>query len=176
MVHPKSMIHLSAARRVTSIPLIHGFSTAAFVRPFGLDGRLSHSRAKSPGTLKGPPFSSPLKEALAFTVRHRALVRSMPTSPRRAVRSAWISSTTTPSSRGACSSRSSMREKQTSDTRTAAPSMTHGSSLHASKIRRASVAAFSARRFAPPRMELVATSPTRAALPDAICLPAFSNQ
>ena len=31
--------------------------------------------------------------------------------------------------------------KQTSDTRTAAPSITHGSSLHASKIRRVSVAA-----------------------------------
>ena len=41
-----------------------------------------------------------------------------------------------------------MREKQISDTRTAAPSTTHGSSLHASKIGRLSVAAWSARRFA----------------------------
>ena len=41
------------------------------------------------------------------------------------------------------------REKQTSDTLTAAPSITHGSSLHASKIRRLFVAAPSARRFAP---------------------------
>ena len=51
---------------------------------------------------------------------------------------------------------SSSREKQTSDTRTAAPSMTHGSSLHASKIRCVTVVACSARRFAPPRIEFVA--------------------
>ena len=40
------------------------------------------------------------------------------------------------------------------------PSITHGS----------------ARRFAPPRMELVATNPARAVLPEAICRTAFSNQ
>ncbi len=67
-------------------------------------------------------------------------------------------------------------EKQTSDTRTAAPSITHGSSLHASKIRRVAVAACSARRFAPPRIEFVETSPARAVLPKAICRPAFSIQ
>ena len=42
--------------------------------------------------------------------------------------------------------------------------------------RRVSVAACSARRFAPPRMEFVATSPARVALPEPICRPAFSNQ
>ena len=83
----QTTIHLSAERRVTSIPLIHGFSTSAFVRPFGLAGRRSHSRARSPGTLNGPLFSSPLNEALAFTARHRASVRSIPSPPRRALRS-----------------------------------------------------------------------------------------
>ena len=108
----QTTIHLSAERRVTSIPLIHGFSTSAFVRPFGLAGRRSHSRARSPGTLNGPLFSSPLNEALAFTARHRASVRSIPTPPRRALRSAWISSTAAPSSRGACMAGSSMRKNR----------------------------------------------------------------
>ena len=50
-----------------------------------------------------------------------------------------------------------------------APSITHGSSLHASKIGRESIAADRARRFAWPRMEFVATSPARVAFSDAIC-------
>ena len=52
-------------------------------------------------------------------------------------------------------------EKHTSGTRTAAPSITHGSSLQASKIGLLPVALSKALRVAPPRMELVATRPTR---------------
>ena len=52
---------------------------------------------------------------------------------------------------GLCSS--SAQEKQTSDTRTAAPSITQGSSDQASNIGRSAVAACKARRFAPPRIE-----------------------
>jgi len=36
MADPKSTIHFPAGRRVRSIPFTHGFSTSAFVRPFGL--------------------------------------------------------------------------------------------------------------------------------------------
>ena len=52
-------------------------------------------------------------------------------------------------------------EKHTSGTRTAAPSITHGSSLQASKIGLPPVALSKALRVAPPRMELVSTRPTR---------------
>ena len=69
-----------------------------------------------------------------------------------------------------------VHEKQTSDTRTAAPSITHGSSLHASKIRRVAVAACKRPPVRTARIEFVATSSTRAAFPEAICRPAFSNQ
>ena len=87
-----------------------------------------------------------------------------------------MSSTGWPSSRTPETDSSSVREKQTNDTRTAAPSITHGSSLQASKIRPLSVAACSARRFAPPRMEFVATSPARPAFLVVTCRLAFSNQ
>ena len=169
MRHPKSMIHFPAGRRITSLPFIHGFSTSALGRPFGLAGRRNHARALSPGTSNGPPFVSPMKATPAFTASRLARVRSTPAPSRRDVRSVWISSTGTPSSRvsGGRDS-SSRREKQISDTRTAAPSTTHDSSLHASKIRPAAVAACNACRFEPPRIELVATRPPRAARPAAI--------
>ena len=41
------MTHLPAPRRVMSMPLIQGFRTSAFGRPFGLDGSRSHFRARS---------------------------------------------------------------------------------------------------------------------------------
>ena len=91
------------------------------IRPAVRVGRQAEPLARQVARdIEGPPFSSPLNEALAFTARHRASVRSIPTPPRRALRSAWISSTAAPSSRGACMAGSSMREKQTSDTRTTA--------------------------------------------------------
>ena len=46
------MIHLSADRRVTSIPLTHGRSTSELLRPFGF-GSCSQSRARSPD-VEGP--------------------------------------------------------------------------------------------------------------------------
>ena len=51
--------------------------------------------------------------------------------------------------------------KLISDTRTAAPSITHGSSDQASKIRAFSTIRSSTARLLPPRIELVATRPAR---------------
>ena len=66
-------------------------------------------------------------------------------------------------------------EKHTSGTRTAAPSITHCSSLQASKIGLPPVALSKALRVAPPRMELVATRPTRFEAPPPRCSPAFTG-
>ena len=73
----------------------------------------------------------------AFSGRRRTPVRSTPAPSRRAVRSAvdLIDRLAVKAERR-IRTRRRTREKQTSDTRTAAPSITHGSSLHASKIRR----------------------------------------
>ena len=128
------------------------------------------------GTSNGPPLVSPMKATPMFSGMRVALVRSIPDAPRLTVRSEWISSAGSPSMRVFGLYASPAPEKQTSDTRTAAPSITHGSSDQASKIGRPWVAACNARRFAPPRIEFVATKPARVALPDAICSPAFTNQ
>src|SRR3546814_2291533 len=68
------------------------------------------------------------------------------------------------------------REKQTIDTRTAAPSTVQPSSLHASKMRPPSTIGFKTSRFTPPRMLLVLTSPARCSRPAAIIAHAFANQ
>ena len=57
----------------------------------------------------------------------------------------------------------SLHEKHTIETRTDAPSITQGSSDQASKIIRPSNTTCNAFLFSPPRIELVATSPTRRA-------------
>ena len=164
-------------RRVTSIPLIHGFSTSAFVRPCGLAGRRSHSRAKSPVTLNGPPFSSPLKDALGVLRQTPSVGEVDANAPRRAVRSA-CRSRRRPRRQAAVAARLDLRSGRSRPaTRgqphrrspTARRSMPRRSGLIGRRLQ-------CARRFAPARMELVATSPTRFALPDAICWPAFSNQ
>src|SRR3546814_18682930 len=62
------------------------------------------------------------------------------------------------------------REKQTIDTRTAAPSTVQPSSLHASKMRPPSTIGFQTSRFTPPRMLLVLTSPARCSRPAAILI------
>src|ERR1017187_3377230 len=68
-------------------------------------------------------------------------------------------------------------EKHTMDTRTAAPSNIHGSSLQASKILPWElVISSSTLRFCPPRMEFVATRPALLLFPASICFHALSNQ
>ena len=59
IVHPKSMIHLPAGRRVRSLPLTQGLRTSELGRPFGFDGKLSHWRARSPGISNAPRLMSP---------------------------------------------------------------------------------------------------------------------
>ena len=53
------MIHWSEERRVRSIPLIRGFRTSVFERPFGLAGSRNHSRARSPGISNEPFLLTP---------------------------------------------------------------------------------------------------------------------
>ena len=93
----------------------------------GLRGIPSHSLAIFPGISKFPFFDIPLKATPAFSASDTAAVRS-----KAAVRSGLIRCTSRPSSR--TSSPDARREKQTSETRTAAPSRTQGSSSQASKI------------------------------------------
>ena len=62
------------------------------------------------------------------------------------------------------------------DTRTAAPSLTQGSSLQASNILVEPAMRSRTVRFAPPRIELVATRPASVAALDSSCTRAFSNQ
>ena len=72
--------------------------------------------------------------------------------------------------------RASLRAKHTNDTRTAAPSTTHGSSDQASKIEPRSTIRSSTARLRPPRIEFVATRPARAIRPSATNAPALWNQ
>ena len=105
----------------------------------------------------------------AFSLRGRTFVRSTASE----VRSALIVETGIPSSRTiSCFA----LEKQTIETRTAAPSTIHGSSLHASKITVSSLMRCSKSRLAPPRIELVATNPTRSHFLATNLVRAFSNQ
>ena len=122
------MIHLPEGRRVKSIPLTHGLSTSALRHAFGLAGSCSHSRAMSPGISNSPRFISPWKATPRFSINWTASVRSSVP----AVRSALIRDASFPSKRAA--SPLSLPAKLISDTRTAAPSTTHGSSDHASKM------------------------------------------
>ena len=79
-------------------------------------------------------FVSPMKAPLAFAGRRSALARSIPTPPRFAAKSVWISSTGSPSNRASGICAPSARAKYTSDTRIAAAPIIHGSSFHASKM------------------------------------------
>jgi hypothetical protein len=72
MVQPKSTIHMSRGRRVTSNPFTQWRSTSALGRPFGFSGRRSRPRAVSPGMSKAPPLVSPMKAMFAFSRRRRA--------------------------------------------------------------------------------------------------------
>ena len=119
------------------MPLIQGLSTSALGRPFGLAGRQSNSRARSSN---GPPLVSPMKATPVFAGMRFALVKSIPAPPRLAERSEWISSAGSPSTRVSGLDPLPAPEKQTRDGRTAAPSITHGSSARESKLARPSVA------------------------------------
>ena len=101
----------------------------------------SHSRAVDhPATSKGPPFvDAPMNATPAFCrVDAATPVRSTPApplAPSRQIRVDLVDGLAieTSANHGFVPG---PRERQTNDTRTAAPSITHGSSLHASKIRR----------------------------------------
>ncbi len=75
IVQPESTIRFPAGGRVTFMPFTHGFSTSALLRPLGFAGRRSHSRVRSPGTSKGPPFRS-ATNARSMSVRQMARATS----------------------------------------------------------------------------------------------------
>ncbi len=163
---------MSRLRRVTSRPFHQGRTTSLFGRPCGF-GRRSHALAVSPGISKGPVFWIPENDVSPLRGRRVAAVRST-ASPARSplFKSAAILDAGVPSSIGAWSD----APNATSDTRTAAPSLTHGSSLQASKMRVLCTMRSSTARLAPPRIEFVATSPARCKCPASICARACSNQ
>ncbi len=187
---PKSITHISRGRRVKSKAFQSGRSTSLLGLPFGLPLRISHSRANAPSISSGPFFDAPIKQTPMFSFCGNAVVKSTPSAP-PAVKSALIRATGSPfNSRGVLVASAggglrgspltrptvSLLPKQTSDTRTAAPSLTHGSSLQALKMRRSATMASSTLRLAPPRIELVATSPQRRPWPLAMCCLALWNQ
>src|ERR1035437_1850815 len=92
------------------------------------------------------------------------------------VRSEYTSAMSFPSSFELAETASAAEEKQTIETRTAAPSNIHGSSLQASKILPWEQISSSTFRFCPPRMEFVATKPDLLLFPASICFHALSNQ
>src|SRR3989338_1821099 len=143
-----------------------GFSTSEFGLPCGF-GSLSQACAVAEGTLKAPARHKPKYDHPAFFLSGIALVRSLPPLP-PAVRSAWMFGTGYPSSTTdwipACAGMTET-PKHTSDTRTAAPSLIHSSSLHALKIFPLSRMRSSTGRLRFCRMELVATKPARWHLP-----------
>ena len=51
------------------MPFAHGLRTSALVRPFGFAGSRSHSRARSPGMSKSPPFLSPMEAMPRFAAK-----------------------------------------------------------------------------------------------------------
>ena len=122
------------------------------VRPFGFAGRRSHSRAWSPANIEGTTLR-------VAHERHAGVLRKTPDTGEVNASAAATSRQVGVDLIDGLAIETSIghglvvgaREADQSDTRTAAPSITQGSSLHASKIRRFSVAACSARRFAPPR-------------------------
>ncbi len=154
-----------------SRPLIHGFTTSEFGRPFGLPPAESSLAAVSGGTSKEPPLVSPIKERPLFSGSGTAPVTSTPL-----VRSEKISSTSTPSSRGSPFCLAPLPSKPTIDTRTAAPSSIQERSLSAKKMSPPPLIRASTLRLAPPRMEFVASSPALRASPLCIFARAFSNQ
>ena len=170
MAKPKSTIHLPAGRRVKSMPFTHGLRTSELGRPFGFAGRLSQSRAKSPGMSNAPALTSPMKAQPTFWGTFCAFVRS--TGP--AVKSELIRVTSLPSKR--TGNVASFRPKHTSDTRTAAPSTTHGSFAQASKMTPCFTIRSSTARLRPPRIELVATRPARTIFLSTSNRAALSNQ
>ena len=91
-----------------------------------------------------------------------------------AVRSALMPVTGVPSR--AVGTTDSRLAKHTKETRTAAPSITHGSSDQASNMTPCSTIWSSTERLRPPRIELVATRPARAIFLSATRRPALSNQ
>ena len=165
---PQSMMNISRGRRVRSRPLTHGTITSAFGRPFTFVGCLSIARASSPAMSNAPPFVSPMKDTPRFSDRTRACVTSTPV-----VKLLLITSTGCPSSVRCSSDPSSCA---TIETRTAAPSTTHGSSDHAMKMSPPSLTRSSVVRFAPPRMEIVARRLARLASPPTIWRRASSCQ
>lgn len=151
---PKSMIQRSSLRRTIPLPLVHGRNTLAFDLPLTLTGSFSQLLARSPGTSNGPFFWVPINETFRFSAKARAIPASL-----ASVRSTPIVSTVEPFSLSV--SFELWFVKQTSATRTAAPSMIHGSSFHASNILAAVATKRKVGRLLPPEIELVATRPAR---------------
>jgi hypothetical protein len=168
MLGPKSIIHISRGRRVTSMPLTHGRTTSEFGLLLGLPTSASISRARSPEMSNGPPLMSAMNATCRFLARGLACVRSSVP-----VRSAFICSTGVPSS---ILSTSVPLSKPTIETLTAAPLSIQERSDSAKKMSPVSFMRRSTRRFAPPRIELVASSPTRRTFPSSISRRALSNQ
>ena len=149
--------------------------------------RFGKERAAGISKWKAPDISQADKAVRAAEAKHRVKLRwqraadreagaeAVDDSLKLAVRSAAIRSDWHPFSR-TVKPLWPFSEKQTSDTRTAAPSTTQGSSDHASKIMPRSAIRSSTTRLRPPRMEFVATSPTLATLPVATNLSAKWNQ
>ena len=160
-----------------SIPFTHGFRTSAFVRPFGFAGRRSHSHAWSPATSNGPPFVSPVNATPAFSGRRRTPVRvdAGAAAPRRTDR---CRSHRRADRRGELRIRTRRRRARSRPVTLAPPRRRSPTARRSTPQRSAACGSPPAapRRFAPPRMEFVATSPARLVLPEAICWPAFSNQ
>ena len=113
----------------------------------------------------------PEKDTPSFSVSGVLSVSRRAPAEAASDRSAEIIATLSPSSRISGAS-----PNATNDTRTAAPSFTQASSLHASKMRVCFTMASSTSRFLPPRIELVDTRPARFSRPSAITRRACSNQ
>ena len=161
------MIQMPRGRPAMSSPFIHGRTTSALLRPSGL-GDASSRRAVPASMSNGPPLVSPMNEMPRFSRSWRALVRSRPE-----LRSALIAATGPPFSVRSGWEPSSWPTKLMC---TFAPARTQGSSAYAKKTSPVFLIRSRTRRFAPPRMPWVASSPARPRRWASICALAFSCQ
>ena len=153
------MIHISRGRRVTSRPLTHGRSTSLLGRPLGLSGACSQLRASSPGNVEGAALGVAHEgDRPAFSGRRLACVKIE--APRGKIgvdrlrpgrHQALLRSSSAPAE--AHHATPAPPRRRLSRARRSRPR----------RSRRLSAMGSSTRRLAPPRIELVETSPTRLA-------------
>ena len=164
-------------RRTRSIPLSQRMENIAeFGRPLGFNGSRSQSRARAARNVERTAFLNPWKQTphsrLAIGPRSYRAMQSNPNTRSREP----SAKRSTRGPRDAVSRRSSDRQSTPGSPARPRRRSSKARSLHASKIASRPAIGSSTLRLAPPRMELVATRPTRFARPASAASHALANQ